>query len=322
MADYECECLVAGFCKRHKAVKQVREWELCRGINCNESIRRQYQQFWDMKAGLVAKPPRLAQEQMFEVVYRQTLNNYPPLGHQPFTREPTRNLVMHVWPTKNGAWQWNLDRIIERIHLFNGKRIIGIVTDGNTDSEEAVQEYVTGHRFEFLIFPNQPKIAEMVTFIPSLELVASDNPNDMTFRCHAKGSKHNNFGGEHHAVKRWAEAMYETCLDDLQAVEDSLESYALAGAFKRHTGLGVPWHFSGSFYWMRHVPIFQRNWRFTVNQYAGVELWPGKICSTNEAACLFHNNAGNVYDLNEWSKRIQPELEQWRNARFIHATND
>ena len=241
---------------------------------------------------------------------------------KPFTREPTRNLLMHVWPTKNGAWQWNLDRIIERIDVFNGQRIIGIVIDHNTDSADAVKDYVAGLGFEFIVAQNEPKLAEMVTFIPSLEMVASDDPNEMTFRCHAKGAKHKDFGGEAHAVQRWADTMYETCLSDLSAVDDALESHAMAGSFRRYGILAVPWHFSGSFYWLRHVPIFQRNWRLTVKQYAGVEIWPGKMCKADEAACLFHDHAGNVYDLNEWSNNIQPELERWRDARLIHATDD
>lgn len=246
-----------------------------------------------------------------------------PLVSVPFTHEPIRNLVMHVWPTRNGAWRWNLDQIINRLDVFNGKRIVGITTDDKTESANVVEDYLAGHGFEFITSLNIPKLAEMVTFIPSLEKVASSDPNEVTFRCHAKGSKHQNFGGEAHTVQRWTEAMYETCLDDLPAVDAALESHPMAGPFKRYTGLPqVPFHFSGSFYWLRHVPIFQRNWRLTIQQYAGVELWPGKICQPYEAACLFHDNAGNIYDLNEWTNRIEPELKRWRDARVINATND
>jgi hypothetical protein len=246
-----------------------------------------------------------------------------PLVRVPFTKEPIRNLVMHVWPTRNGAWRWNLDQIINRLDVFNGKRIVGIAIDDNTESADAVKDYLAGHGFEFITSPNSPKLAEMVTFIPSLEKVASSDPNEVTFRCHAKGAKYQNFGGKAHTVQRWTEVMYETCLDDLPAVDAALESHPMAGPFKRYTGLPqVPFHFSGSFYWLRHVPIFQRNWRLTIQQYAGVELWPGKICQPYEAVCLFHDNAGNIYDLNEWKNRIEPELKRWRDARVINATDD
>lgn len=229
-----------------------------------------------------------------------------------FDGKPVRNLVMHIWPTRNGAWQWNLDEVLKRIDLFNGKRVIGIATDTGSCSADEVKDYVSGLGFEFVVKPNNPKLGEMVTFVPCLDRVASTDRNEVTFRCHAKGSKYTDFGKPSHSVKRWAQAMYATCLDDWPLIEAAMNAHAMAGPFKRGHGLNVPFHYSGSFYWFAHDPVFRRGWQNAPQTYAGAEIWPAKVCLASEAACIFHDNAGNVYDLKEWESRIQPELDRWK----------
>ena len=235
---------------------------------------------------------------------------------------PVRNLVMHVWPTRNGAWRWNLDQILRRIDLFNGKRVLGIVTDSTTETANAVKAHVAGHGFEFFEAANKKKLGEVVTFVPTMERVASTDPNGVTFRCHAKGSKHKPFGGEPQTVQRWAAAMYETLLDDWPAVADALESHTLAGSFKRYVGMGkIPYHYSGTFYWLRNHKVFSNpRWRQVAKTYAGVEMWPAVVASDSEAACLFSDYAdaktvGDAYLEKNWSAYISEELERWRAAR-------
>ena len=59
----------------------------------------------------------------------------PPLGLA--TR---RNLIYHVWPKSGSNWQWNVEQILARIDLFNGKRIIAIVEGEHSDPAAAVME--------------------------------------------------------------------------------------------------------------------------------------------------------------------------------------
>ena len=45
-----------------------------------------------------------------------------------FETEPQRNLIYHIWPTKQtDAWQWNVEQLKRRIQLFDGVRSIAVV---------------------------------------------------------------------------------------------------------------------------------------------------------------------------------------------------
>jgi hypothetical protein len=244
----------------------------------------------------------------------------------PFATMPRRNLVYHVWPVRGSTWRWNLDELLRRIDLFNGRRVIGIVCDERSDDAHAVQAYLQGHGCEFVTLRNEA-CGEGATFAAMLERVASSNPDEITFYAHAKGVKYE--PQLPRSVKRWAETQYALALDDWPAVKAQLQRFAMTGAFRRHgrfqnhQNVGG-WHYSGTFFWMRHAPVFARDWRNVPQFYGGVEAWPGMHFDRNETGCLLFDHLRELpYHDHFWVNQGEPAFERWkRGVRSVPVPPD
>lgn len=107
-------------------------------------------------------------------------------------KDCTRHLTFHVWPVSGyGAWQWNCDRLLQHKELFNGRRIVSIVTDSTTDSADDVKRYLADFTDEFIVMDNNPKLREVVTWLPMLQRLSTlTSDKDVTFSCHAKCVRH------------------------------------------------------------------------------------------------------------------------------------
>jgi hypothetical protein len=249
----------------------------------------------------------------------------PPALPQPVTR----NLLYHVAPASgNGVWQRNVEQLLKRIDLFNGRRVVAIVTgrarrldyaaNFKLDPPEAVKEAFRGHVEEFLVLPNDPRLREVVTFRPLLDRVADADPSQITFYGHAKGVTRPVNDGV--TVHRWTDIMHETCLDHMPLVEEQLARHPITGSFKKlgqgFGGSRSAWHYSGSFYWLRNSAVFsRRNWQLVDRQWWGSESWPGLLFSPSEAGCLFHEGAVGVMDLfsMDYLKGVvEPEYTRWK----------
>lgn len=232
-----------------------------------------------------------------------------------------RNLLMHIWPSKGwGAWQWNCDQILRRATLFNGRRIVAIATSADADPPEAVQEYLRDLDAEFIIVENDREYREVVTFLPLLGRVASEDRNDVTFYCHSKGCRHRATPDEPRTtVFRWTEAMYEVCLDDWPAVAEALQASAMAGAFRRHGMFALPgnhrWHYSGTFFWFRNQDVFTRGWNRVDQRRYGAEAWPGRMFKAEETSCLMLDHCQNMYSLPYFDNVVQRAWDAWRLTR-------
>ena len=136
--------------------------------------------------------------------------------------------------------------------------------------------------------PNDP-IGECITFPVMLGRVASLDPDDVTFYGHAKGVRHGNVLSQ--AVRRWTEALYDASLGQWPLVAEHLQRYALTGSFRMlgrfraHQYLG-DWHYSGTFFWLRHALAFRRPILTVPQFYGGVEVWPGLHFRREETGCL------------------------------------
>ncbi|WP_434625692.1 CgeB family protein [Azospirillum sp. B2RO_4] len=232
----------------------------------------------------------------------------------PFSTTPTRNLIYHIWPVRNSVWRWNLQQLLERIELFNGRRIIGIVSDDHSDEPEAVQAMLEGHGCEFIQRPNRPT-GEVETFPAMLDAVRSDSRNEVTFYGHAKGVKYREAVSP--AVRRWTEALYRTVLDDWGGVRTALNRHVFAGSFRRvgrvgpHRYLGS-WHYSGTFFWMRNSFVSNLSRLRVTKFYSGVETWPGQHFPLHLAACLFLDRLSQVpYDPMFWANCGERALREW-----------
>lgn len=244
-----------------------------------------------------------------------------------------RNLIYHIAPASgNGVWQRNVAQLLKRIDLFNGRRVVAIVTgqarrldyraEFELDPPDRVKEALAGHVHEFIELPNDPKLREVVTFLPLLERVATTNPAEITFYGHAKGVTRPVNDGV--TVHRWADLMYETCLDYPALVEDHLSRLPITGTFKKvvhgFAGSASAWHYSGAFFWLRNSAVFSRpDWRRVDRQWWGNEAWPGLHFTPDEAGCLFHQGGQemDLFRMGYLRGTVEPAYELWKHQRVL-----
>lgn len=239
---------------------------------------------------------------------------------RPFTGDPvTRHLAYHIYPV--GNWEWNVEQLLRRISLFNGVRAVGVVLDHRTASLDAVRMAFRGEITDFSVHGNDPQLREVVTWKALLErtVMSHKGLDDATFFGHSKGVARR-------TTQRWAELMYETCLDYWPTVERVLGRQPLAGSFKKvghgFSGSKSSWHYSGTFYWARNChPKFYRDWQTIDRKWWGTESWPGLHFRPDEAGTIFKE--GTVPDLDLYRPEvlaiIEREYELWKAAHRSEA---
>jgi hypothetical protein len=241
-----------------------------------------------------------------------------PLALQPLRAMPRRHLLYHLWPVRGSTWRWNVAQLLQRIDLFNGRRIVAVVSDERCDDVAAVHAAFAGHGVEFVEMANSA-LGEAATFPGLLDRVAVEGPGDLSFYAHAKGVKYEPAFPP--AVRRWAEVQYAAALDHWPAVREQLERFAMTGLLRRmgrfanHQRVG-DWHYSGTFFWFRHDAVFGPRRRDVPPFYGGVEAWPGVMFSRHEAGCLLLDNLRELpYHERFWSQRGNPAFAQWQRAQ-------
>jgi hypothetical protein len=180
---------------------------------------------------------------------------------------------------------------------------------------------------EYLTFANDPRLREVVTFVPLWErALAYRGEGDVTFYAHAKAvTRPFNAGVTCHP---WASILYHVNLDYWPLVAESLKAHPVAGAFKKvghgFGGSSSRWHYSGTFFWARNRDVAARDWRRVDQQWWGSESWVGVHFKPDEAACLFHQGVVprlNLYSMAYLQKIVYPELRTWtlQNAKSRSA---
>jgi hypothetical protein len=241
-----------------------------------------------------------------------------PASPLPFAGMPLRNLLYHVWPVRGSLWTWNVEQLKRRIDLFNGRRIVGIVSDEKADPPEAVMAALEGHGCEFVVHPNHGT-GEVVTFPDMLRRVASLDPDEVTLYCHAKGVK---YGAKVTApVRQWVDFLYRLALDDWPTVWRHLQDYAVTGSlrivgrFQAHQNL-TSWHYGGTFFWFRHARAFSRPVFEIPPFYGGVEVWPALHFAREETGCMLLDGLTKPpYNAEFWSRVGGPALRKWEARR-------
>jgi hypothetical protein len=245
----------------------------------------------------------------------------PALYAGPFRR----NLIYHVMPVKgSGVWQMNLDQLKQRLHIFDGKKVIAIVTEASCDPPEKVMDYLAGSGIDWIVKPNDARFRETATWMQLWESVHSTDPADITFYGHAKGvTKPVNRAVTTH---RWAGIHYHTQLDYLPLVETQLRQYPITGSLKKlgagFEGSDSAWHYSGTFYWVRNDYVFARSLhRYVDRTWWGNESWPGLHWRADQAGTLFMEAPGAELNLYHMSvlERVERQLDEWKavNRRFL-----
>jgi hypothetical protein len=235
-----------------------------------------------------------------------------------------RHLMYRVYAVaSNDSWQWNLQQLSQRWHVFTGQRVLAVGYDEKTIMPDAVIEYAKSLGLEFdevIRKRNVPSRREVTTWVPMLESLnpAGAECDELVFAAHSKGVRHMD-GNDH--IRLWAEVMYSACLDDMDRVLTALQKRIFTGAFRRFNQFDFPgnhvWHYSGTFYWFRLRDIAQRNWRHVDQFFAGTESWPGAMAQRHEGSCLFADNCGDLYNPEYWKTTILPMWQEWKAQ---HAT--
>jgi len=257
---------------------------------------------------------------------------FPEIREPKRIENPTKNLMMYILPViGNDMWKWNIEQISKRMDLFNGKVVLSIGCSGKpfkskrragavfeTEKPDVVLKEFEKYNISLskvFYHENNEKLGEVVAFRDAMGFLKSLDEKEVTFSCHAKGVTHRGKKG----IKEWSETMYHTCLDDWDTIKSALELYSMAGPHRRFGYFATPgnnrWHYSGTFYWFRHDDVFSRNWEKIDKRFFGTESWPGLMFSTEECACVFNDDCGNLYK-EDWSD-IYELIAEWDLARGI-----
>jgi hypothetical protein len=265
---------------------------------------------------------------------REKGEGYEPVGSQqeqsaaavPVPTAPAngrwrRHLLFHLYPRRGPDWRWHALWLRERMALFNGRRVVAVVTDRTTDPPGQVRDALAGLGIEWVELPNDPGLREVATHAPLFgRLAAETGPGDVTLYAHSKGVANKSWPDGGATIRRWTEALYETLVDYWPAVQRLLETHPLAGSFKRRGRYWqesvATWHYSGSWFWFRNRDLYARDWRRIDRFWSGIESYPGLHFGVEEAGVVFgHGFPGESswpYRAEVWRDHFGPELERWR----------
>lgn len=214
------------------------------------------------------------------------------------------NLIYHVCPLRNNAiWQDNLQQLLQRWGVFNGRKILAIATGDGLHCPEMVQLLINRPDAEYLLVPNDREVREVESFPALLAAIQSTDPAEATFYAHSKG---NSTGDNVSGAWLWALAMYRHLLDQPQVIREALRTFAAVGTCKmvwpaghhgpyptqqpsvasQYVHLPGNWTFAGTFFWFRHDAIFTRNWSVARDRYAA-EAWLAGILDEQRGLSLY-----------------------------------
>lgn len=241
---------------------------------------------------------------------------------RPFPGLPTLTLLCHCWPNGDN-WRNHVEylkrvegrgsRVEGRTGEVFGRKIMGVATGPKRAGFDEVRR-AFGDSWEYVAVENDPKLREVKTYQPMLDMVQSTNENDVTFCIHTKGTQAHT--SENPQIKWWTGALYETVVYNWQSVLAEMgKGYSIVGSFRRingHFRTRYGWHFSGTFYAFRNAAAFPQGMPAFEHKWWGTESWPGNHFSREEASCLFADNCGHLYDSNP---ALEAELVEWRSRK-------
>lgn len=197
-----------------------------------------------------------------------------------------RNLLFHLFPKRDSLWPWHAEQLARYKSVWNGRRIVVTVLDGRCDDRELVKEKLRGLEAEIFFGPNSDALCETMYFLPLLETLHSEDPEEMTFYAHGKGVTR--AGEMRENVRRWCDAMYRLNCGGVDDVDRLMRGgIAAVGAFRfRKPQALAPWNYSGNFWWVNHQALFRRDWRKIEKAFYGVEGYLGRHIQLHESYSL------------------------------------
>jgi hypothetical protein len=232
-----------------------------------------------------------------------------------------KHLIYHICPLlTNDGWLRNLDQLAKRWSVFDGTKTFAAVQSEECESLETVHIALASRgltsNYAVLVFNNDKKLREVVTFLPLLKAVkVVCKPDDFVFYAHTKG---NSTKDGVQGATRWRNMMYHWLLgraDD--CCQRLTEGARMVGTNKmiwrpmpastmhseirrlpRPVLCRTPfpskldnrwqWIFGGTFFWFRADAVFSNErWDFIpVDRYAA-EAWPGQMFQHDECHSMF-----------------------------------
>jgi hypothetical protein len=218
-----------------------------------------------------------------------------------------RNIYYYVYPLKGSIWEWNLEQLAPYLGHFNGRKLIRIAIDEKTESAEAVEKKLPGTGWTVLVGDNDHNFGEQKFFIQDFSSLESHDASEITFRAHAKGVTRT--GDMLKNVMAWTKAMYWLNLKNVGLIDKLIAKYSAVGAFQ----IDIPdhhrhslWHYSGSFFWLRHSTIFSRLWRDIEKDFWGVEHYVGRHIALSDAFNFTPGKGSNYFN-----EVTQEECASW-----------
>lgn len=194
-----------------------------------------------------------------------------------------RNLYYFVCPAGT-LWRWNIERLKEFWNIFNGRKLISIVYGPGLEKTEEAMKCFTADA-EFMVSENCPLLCETKTFVRGLSRLKSDDPEEVTFYAHAKGGRQAEESLAN--VQRWVDSMYVLNLSSPELVDRLMLQYSSLGCYRQdYSYRGSRWHYSGTFYWLKHRDLFSRNWTDIEPTKFGSEGYPGRHFKIEESFSL------------------------------------
>jgi len=268
---------------------------------------------------------------------------------------PKVNLVYHLWPRK-GLWERHLQRLQQLIALCDGRVIVGISTDAETDRFEDVAAAVwpaqegrvhwlpsVNIRHNQGIWSRGARFGELQTAIPAMELLRDLPEDSVTLYAHGKGMQDHTFRSN--AVRVWTDIMYESIMFPIDKTIETISSgYECVGNFRtfglRPLMCSYKWHYAGTFYAFRTRALVNSSGVAKYQmRYGGTEAWLGDHIRPSMAACEFADNspiirqyddnlmtevAGDYLRYESMQHGNGPKLEQHRRewAWFLRQVSD
>jgi hypothetical protein len=204
-----------------------------------------------------------------------------------------RNLLFYLYPAKGSCWPWHFQQLRQYVDIFNGKRVVVIAQDAGTVPADEVKAAAAFLNPRFVEVQNDPVLCEVPHFHSQLEQFESKDRGEVLFYAHGKGVRHTYFLEN---VLAWTECMYRLNLSSPALIDKLLQTHPTVGAFRGGPHGGGGWHFSGTFFWMRHDVLFSSDWRRAYHDRYGVEGFPGRVLHVDRSFCLTPNiDHGNLY---------------------------
>lgn len=235
-----------------------------------------------------------------------------------------RNLLYNCCALAHSEeWVLNVQKLNQYAGVFNGRKLVILRTGDRLVAPGDVKKEFS-FDVEFIELPNSTRLQEVSGFIEVLSKLENTNANEKTFYAHTKGVRYK--VGDPHipSIRMWRDVMYESCLSDMDRIDEVLGTYSCCGCFKQRTGSAwdrewsCAWVFSGTFWWVNHAPLFSRpDWRSTADSPYGIEAYLGRLFPQEQGFCLTGPLTTDPYTmLNEPWKRPARRPSRIRNSRL------